>query len=36
MIWVNMAVPVIKIDKCMFRHMSLDMTPIGFSVVIIY
>ena len=35
MIWVNMAVPVIKIDRCKYRQSILDIVPIGLSMVII-
>ena len=35
MIWVNIAVPVIKIDRCKYRQSILDIVPIGLSMVII-
>ena len=35
MIWVNMAVPVIKMDIWMYRQSILYMVPIGLSMVII-
>jgi hypothetical protein len=35
MIWVNMAVPVIKMDRCMYRQSILYMVPIGLSMLII-
>ena len=34
-IWVNMAVPVIKIDTWMYRQSILDIVPIGLCMVII-
>ena len=34
MIWVNMAVPVIKMDRCKYRQSILDIAPIGLSMVI--
>ena len=35
MIWVNMAVPVIKMDTWMYRQSILYIVPIGLSMVII-
>ena len=32
---MNIAVPVIKIDRCMYRQSILDIVPIGLSMVII-
>ena len=34
MIWVNIDVPVIKIDRCKYRQSILDIVPIGLSMVI--
>jgi len=35
MIWVNIAVPVIKMDIWMYRQSILDIVPIGLCMVII-
>ena len=35
MIWVNIAVPVIKMDTWMYRQSILDIVPIGLCMVII-